>query len=340
MGFRLIRFVNPLILAVLVVLTLSGVYGLFWPFPAWMFEAHRLAGWLLVAAIPWKVAISWKSLRRGIRPDFERGVMTGVSLLLATLTLAILVLGLAWGFRLGPGQYWLRQTALSWHWMLALAGLLPLALHAWRRWPRPRQADFLSRRAALKLIGLGAAGLGMWWAAGLLGEGRARSGSPVRFTGSRLEGAFSGNRFPVIHTVAASQEQVDSSNWQLALGGALAAPRQFTYEQLLARKPSELIAALDCTLGWYTVQAWQGLPLADLLEEAGISPRAIAVRFESVTGYAQILPMTEACQILLATHVGGEPLDLSHGFPLRAVVPSRRGWFWVKWLTKIEVLAL
>jgi hypothetical protein len=103
MGFRLIRFVNPLILAVLAVLTLSGVYGLFWPFPAWMFDAHRLAGWLLVAAIPWKVAISWKSLRRGIEPDFDRGVMTGVSLLLAVLTLAILALGLAWGFRLGPG---------------------------------------------------------------------------------------------------------------------------------------------------------------------------------------------------------------------------------------------
>ena len=38
-----------------------------------------------------------------------------------------------------------------------------------------------------------------------------------------------------------------------------------------------------------------------------------------------------------AKHVGGELLTHVHGAPLRAVVPSRRGWFWVKWLTRIEV---
>ncbi|HYH05137.1 MAG TPA: molybdopterin-dependent oxidoreductase [Bacillota bacterium] len=31
-------------------------------------------------------------------------------------------------------------------------------------------------------------------------------------------------------------------------------------------------------------------------------------------------------------------MNASHGFPLRAVVPSRRGWFWVKWLAKIEAV--
>ncbi len=41
-------------------------------------------------------------------------------------------------------------------------------------------------------------------------------------------------------------------------------------------------------------------------------------------------------EILLATHVGGEPLNHSHGFPLRAVAPSRRGWFWVKWVQRIR----
>ncbi len=29
-----------------------------------------------------------------------------------------------------------------------------------------------------------------------------------------------------------------------------------------------------------------------------------------------------------------------HGYPLRAVVPSRRGWSWVKWLASVEALAL
>jgi DMSO/TMAO reductase YedYZ molybdopterin-dependent catalytic subunit len=50
--------------------------------------------------------------------------------------------------------------------------------------------------------------------------------------------------------------------------------------------------------------------------------------------------MQEAKYVLLATHVGNQVLDPVHGFPLRAVVPTRRGWFWVKWLTHIEVIAL
>jgi DMSO/TMAO reductase YedYZ molybdopterin-dependent catalytic subunit len=49
-------------------------------------------------------------------------------------------------------------------------------------------------------------------------------------------------------------------------------------------------------------------------------------------------PIQEAREMLLATHVTGEVLGASHGFPLRAVIPGRRGWFWMKWLVKIEVL--
>jgi DMSO/TMAO reductase YedYZ molybdopterin-dependent catalytic subunit len=43
---------------------------------------------------------------------------------------------------------------------------------------------------------------------------------------------------------------------------------------------------------------------------------------------------------VLATHVGGQVLDHWHGYPLRAVVPSRRGGHWVKWLTEIEVIVV
>jgi DMSO/TMAO reductase YedYZ molybdopterin-dependent catalytic subunit len=63
------------------------------------------------------------------------------------------------------------------------------------------------------------------------------------------------------------------------------------------------------------------------------------VQLGAVSGYAKTFTFAEAAEILLATHVGGEVLAHQHGFPLRAVVPSRRGWFWVKWLTDVEVLA-
>jgi DMSO/TMAO reductase YedYZ molybdopterin-dependent catalytic subunit len=73
---------------------------------------------------------------------------------------------------------------------------------------------------------------------------------------------------------------------------------------------------------------------------AVLQPDVLGVAFDSITGYRKALPIDEARQVLLATHVGGEVLDHWHGYPVRLVVPSRRGWYWVKWLTTIEILTI
>jgi DMSO/TMAO reductase YedYZ molybdopterin-dependent catalytic subunit len=62
------------------------------------------------------------------------------------------------------------------------------------------------------------------------------------------------------------------------------------------------------------------------------------VRLISATGFHHTFTAREVEGILLATHVGGEPLSAWHGAPLRAIVPERRGWFWVKWITRVELL--
>lgn len=340
MGFQLVRFINLVLLISIIILTLTGMYGLYWTLNGWMFDVHRAVGWVFIAAIPWKTVVSLRSLRRGLQPNFDRGVMVMVSLVLAGVSLLVLFLGLAWAFRLAPAQLWLRQTAVSWHWMLGLCLLAPLALHAWRRWPRPRKTDFTSRRGALKLLGLGVAGLASWWAAESLAISTSLASAPRRFTGSRRDGLFSGNRFPVTHSTPVQEGEIDLSTWRLDLSGAVEAPQLLSYADLLALPASSKVATLDCTLGWYTTQTWSGISLTDLLVRVGASPRAFGVRLESVTGYAQILPMAEVGEVLLATHVGGEALDHWHGFPLRAVVPSRRGWHWVKWLARVEVVVL
>jgi membrane protein required for beta-lactamase induction len=49
-GIKHLRFTNTAILIAIGVLTLSGVYGIFWTLNGWLFEVHRGAAWALVAA--------------------------------------------------------------------------------------------------------------------------------------------------------------------------------------------------------------------------------------------------------------------------------------------------
>ncbi len=334
-----LRFTNGTILILIVLLTLTGAYGLVWTLNGWMFNVHRATGWALIALMPWKAAISYRSLRRGWKRDFDRGAMLVVSIVLAFVTLIVLGLALLWTWRIGPDELWLRQTAISWHWLLALMLLLPAALHIWRRWPRPKRADFVSRRAFLKIAALAMAGIVGWSTAELIAQVRSLQGATRHFTGSREQGSFAGNLLPITQSAGEGERHIDVTTWRLKLQGAVASPQLLSYEAIRSLPASEFTAAIDCTLGWYSTQVWRGIRLTDLLAMAGVDPQANAIRLRAATGYSHLFTLTEAREILLATHVGGEPLDHWHGFPMRAVVPSRRGWFWVKWLTEIEVFA-
>ena len=62
---------------------------------------------------------------------------------------------------------------------------------------------------------------------------------------------------------------------------------------------------------------------------------ALIVR--SATGYSRRFPLARAGELLLATHVEGQPLSAAHGFPVRLVTPGYRGYHWVKWVVELEV---
>lgn len=91
---------------------------------------------------------------------------------------------------------------------------------------------------------------------------------------------------------------------------------------------------LDCTSGWYSEHDWQEVAVADLRDRTDY---ARWVQFRSVTGYRWSLPIEEARDAMLATHVDGERLTHDHGFSMRLVAPGRRGFQWVKWVTEVRV---
>jgi DMSO/TMAO reductase YedYZ molybdopterin-dependent catalytic subunit len=125
----------------------------------------------------------------------------------------------------------------------------------------------------------------------------------------------------------------------LAVRGAVARPYQLGYASLATLPQSEITATIDCTTGWYSTQTWRGVALQTLLDQAGLDPGAGLIRLRGFSGYFGDFTLPEAAEVVLATHVGGQLLEHWHGYPVRAVAPSRRGWFWIKWLTDVEVLA-
>jgi len=339
-----LRFINTLILSLLLVLTLTGIYGLFFPFPSFLFELHRIAAWTLILLIPWKVIISMRSLGRGVDRRLDRNVMIVVSVVAAIATVTVIIFGLIWKWNLGEYYVWIAgygYTAIGWHWGIALYLLLSLfALHAWRRWPHPKKTDFMGRRQALKLLGLGTVAIAGWGISEALARTLQDKDVPRRFTGSREEGSFAGNVHPVTSGPNQGSIKLDSSTWKLSLKGAVKTPLTLSYDDVLALSGSEVTAILDCTGGWYTTQIWRGIRLTDLLEQAEIRKDAIGVVLKGVFEYTAPFTLAQAQEILIATHVSDQVLNHSHGFPLRAVVPSRRGWHWVKWLTEIEVVKI
>ena len=342
MSGRNLRFINILILALFCILGLTGLYGLIWPFPSFLFEIHRISGWALILLIPWKSIIAWRSLRRGWNRRPDRNIMVALSVILSIAVLTVLILALIWKWQLGPYYVWIAGIAYSgigWHWGIAL-GLIPVfLLHVLWRWPHPKKVDFAERRQVLKVLGLGAAAIASWGIAEMLAQVSEKEGSLRRFTGSREESSFTGNIHPVTSGADQGRIRLDPQTWTLRITGAVSMPIILTYTDILNLSTSEVTTTLDCTGGWYTVQTWRGLSLASLLAQAQIQSEAVGIMLRGVLDYTAPFLLTQVQEITLATHVGGEVLSHSHGFPLRAVVPSRRGWHWVKWLTEVQVLA-
>ncbi len=331
------RAVNVAILLLLAFELVSGL-GSFLvgePDGRWLFWAHRAGGLALVVLLAWKMGIVAVSYR-------HRGLTVGtmLSAVGGLLFLGSLTTGLLWptvGLPRVPVPVLESWTVLSLHVALSVL-LIPLFLvHTYLRWPRPSRADLVGRQAALRLLGLLAVGLVFWGVQEVFSALAGLSGSSRRFTGSREEASFSGNRHPFTNWLSDPILRIDSELWQLRIHGEIEHEMALSYDEVVALGSTAQEAMLDCTGGWYTVQRWSGVPVAPLLERVGIMDSARSLVFRSVTGYSRRFPLGEAGDLLLATRVAGEKLSAGHGFPLRLVAPGHRGYGWVKWIAELEV---
>src|SRR6185437_7546934 len=142
--------------------------------------------------------------------------------------------------------------------------------------------------------------------------------------------------FPTTSWVADNPRPISLESYRLRVGGLVARELALAPVQLSAG--DELTATLDCTGGFYSTQRWRGISLGRVLDLAQPHVDAHHVRVVSTTGYRWSFSLADARRLLLATHVGDEALSHEHGAPLRLVAPGARGFQWVKWVERIDLL--
>jgi DMSO/TMAO reductase YedYZ molybdopterin-dependent catalytic subunit len=296
---------------------------------AWVFAAHAALGAALALILVWKLRRVWARVVAPRRWDGRTGAGLGA------LALVGLALGSGFAWSTGLDAAFGGMSLLGWHVLLgALLGAVVLA-HARVRARRPRAVDVVGRRRLLVGAAVGAGAVAAWAVQRPVQRALGLPGARRRFTGSYDAGSFTANDFPVTSWVADHPRALDPAAYRLHVAGRVERPLALGLAGL--DRGDEVTATLDCTGGFHSTQRWRGVRLARLLDEAGVGGGGEHVRVVSHTGYRWGFALADARELLLATHVGDEPLSHGHGAPCRLVVPGHRGFQWVKWVTRVEV---
>ncbi|MCZ7435436.1 molybdopterin-dependent oxidoreductase [Micromonospora sp. WMMC241] len=232
-------------------------------------------------------------------------------------------------------------------------------------WEPMEGGDQESRRRFLRGAGLltgaaAVAGLGGHWLAGRRGVSAAREAvtlpapavpAPPVPAGAdlslpRLAPYVTPNREFYRIDTALVVPQVDPVTWKLRIHGRVRNPIELSFDELLARPMVERYVTLACVsneVGGDLIgnARWLGVPIKELLDEAGPEEGADQVVGRSADGWTCGTPtsvLRDGRDALLAVGMNGEPLPVEHGFPVRMVVPGLYGYVSAcKWLTELEL---
>jgi Oxidoreductase molybdopterin binding domain/Bacterial Ig domain len=138
---------------------------------------------------------------------------------------------------------------------------------------------------------------------------------------------------------------VDAAGWELNIHGLVDKPVRLKLDALRQLPAVTEFVTLECisnNVGGNQISTglFGGIPLASLLDQAGVQPAATLVVFRSRDGYTESLPLSlvqQSPEILLALTLDGAPLPDVHGFPARILVPGHYGMKGPKWVEDIEL---
>lgn len=186
-----------------------------------------------------------------------------------------------------------------------------------------------------------------------------RAGDLVGSFETPVDALFVRNHAPV--------PEIDEDSYRLEIGGLVDTPLSLSLEELRSDfEAREITAFLMCAgnrrTQFFAIEdvpgevpwadqavgnaRWKGVPLAAVLQAAGVQNTARHVDFlgldrvekpGEVFGFGGSIPVDKALagEVLLAWELNGRPLPATHGWPLRSLVPGYIGARSVKWLGKI-----
>jgi DMSO/TMAO reductase YedYZ molybdopterin-dependent catalytic subunit len=137
----------------------------------------------------------------------------------------------------------------------------------------------------------------------------------------------------------ADDPDIDLEEWNLTVEGLVARPGTYTLGQIKSLSKRVMNTRHCCVEGWSMIPRWGGAPLREFLQLAGADPQAQYIKVECGDEYYTSYDMPSALhpQTLLCYEAYDKPLSISHGAPVRIVMPTKLGYKSAKWVNKIVV---
>jgi len=188
-----------------------------------------------------------------------------------------------------------------------------------------------------------------------------------------LKSFLTPNNLFYVRTHFGIYKDVDLRTWRLKVEGQVERSLELSHDDLVKMPSRTQVALLECSgnsrvflvpkaegvpweLGAVSNAEWTGVPLAAVLDRAGLKSAAVEVICEGADAgelpgnkeepkspgkihFARSLPLEKARkpEVLLAYKMNGADLSAAHGFPVRLLVPGWYGMASVKWLRRLVV---
>ena len=170
----------------------------------------------------------------------------------------------------------------------------------------------MGRRVFIGLLGAGAAGI--VFGAQVQDWLERVVGPVISKDGTGLSSLLPIGRFR-IYTVTGNLPGRSREEYRLKVEGLVDEPLDLEYADLQAMTPTTLHRDFQCVTGWRVPDVeWRGVLLRDVLDRAGVQPKAKALRFMSFDGtYTESLTLDQArrSDVLVAYELEGKQLSRS-----------------------------